>query len=77
MKVYEELFRFNALFQNGNIFRRESPNSCSCKARLCRQSRRASRTISLLEAYSPACTAPRTAWAISAVSVMVMCPMVL
>jgi len=33
--------------------------------------------ISLLEAYSPACTAPRTAWAISAVSVMVIRSMVL
>lgn len=38
---------------------------------MCRQSRRASRITSLLEAYSPAATAVRTASAISAVRVMV------
>lgn len=58
------------------ICARSSASSCRWSARLCRQSRRASRTTSLLEAYSPAATAVRTASAISAVRVMVRRSMV-
>lgn len=53
------------------ICARSSASSWRWSARLCRQSRRASRITSLLEAYSPAATAVRTASAISGVRVMV------
>ena len=55
--------------------RRSSSSRC-CSARLCRQSRNASRMTSLLDAYSPVTTAARTASAISGVSVMVRRSMV-